>query len=156
MHATGGAWEPVSLHARAPVDLAPSNLEWTLRRGEPLLLAWNSVPADAGTELALNLTIDLHGTTPARLECIFADDGEGEVPADALEALIELGMTGFPAGTLARRSADHAALGAGGCLDFMATSSRLPSVTIEGYTPCNTDRDCPKGMDCNEMLQRCE
>jgi Cys-rich repeat protein len=65
------------------------------------------------------------------------------------------GVTGFPAGDLLRRTADSTPIG-GGCIDLVASSSRFAQVTIEGYTPCRSDGECPEGQTCNEPLERCE
>ena len=110
-----------------------------------------------GTEIVLVLRIDMHGTTPSSLECVFPDTGGGVVSSATLGALVDAGLTGFPAGELRRRTADHADIDNGNCVEFLARSVQVPDlVEIEGYTPCRQDADCPDGQECNEALERCE
>ncbi|MFZ5475986.1 MAG: hypothetical protein ACOZNI_04365 [Myxococcota bacterium] len=151
----GGAYDPVTLHGIAPVDLGTAAVAWTVVEGQPLAVTWDAPAEAVRTEVVVHLRIDQHGLTPSEIECVFADDGAGEVPAEIVDGLIGLGVTGFPAGDLARRTADKAALG-DGCMDLVAQSSRVASVEVAGYTPCRRDEDCPDGETCNEELERCE
>lgn len=151
----GGPSAPVRVNAVAPEALAMEGADWSLSPGADFTVRWTAAAPGARTEVLLQLRIDQHGLTPASLECVFADDGEGTVPADTLDTLIGFGLTGFPAGSLARRTVDHAELGAG-CIELHASSSRLARVEIEGYTPCRRDDECPEGQTCNEALERCE
>lgn len=151
----GGAYDPVTAYGVAPIALTPTTLDWTVVPGEPLALTWDAPPSAVRTQVVFHLKIDQHGITPSNIECIFEDDGAAEVPASTLDDLMALGVTGFPAGDIARRSADTTEIG-GACMDFVAMSSRLGRVEIEGYTPCTRDEECPDGMTCNEALERCE
>ena len=152
----GGAYDPVTAYGVAPVTLVPVTMAWQITPGEPLPIEWDAPTEAVRTELILHLRIDQHGTTPSSIVCIFEDDGAAEVPADALEMLMSAGVTGFPAGDLARRTADATDIGDGGCIDFVATSSHLATIGITGYTPCTRDQECPEGTTCNEDLERCE
>ncbi len=156
VRSTGGAFDPFTLYGVAPVSLVPVSMSWVITEGEPLAVAWDAPTGPVRTEVALTLRIDQHGTTPSSIECVFADDGTGEVPADVIEELMAYGVSGFPAGDLARRTVDNGAVGAGGCVDLTVTSSRLAQVSISGYTPCRQDADCPDGLECNEAMERCE
>ncbi|MDP2315485.1 MAG: hypothetical protein Q8P41_21485 [Pseudomonadota bacterium] len=153
---SGGAYDPVRLYGVAPAALAPVSMDWVINPGQPLAVAWDAPASAVRTELVLNLRIDQHGLTPSSIECVFTDDGAAEVPSDVIEELMGYGVTGFPAGDLTRRTADSSAIGAGGCIDLVASSSRLAHVEIDGYTPCTRDPDCPDGQTCNEALERCE
>ncbi len=156
VRAAGGPERPAfALDAIAPDDLLMSEPLWTVVQGEPLVVTW--APSSGPTEVFLRLRIDQHGTTPSTLECHFADaPGRGEVPAPLLASLVSLGLTGFPAGELVRRTVDQVALEPGACVEFIASSSRVPDIVIEGYTPCRFDAQCPPGQTCNELLERCE
>jgi hypothetical protein len=101
------------------------------------------------------LRIDQHGRTPSNIECRFVDDGEGVISAPLIDELAALGLTGFPAGDLIRRTADSAPIG-DGCVELITSSSRRANVEVEGYTPCRTDAMCPPPLECNELLERCE
>lgn len=151
----GGAYNPFTLHGVAPVDLQATTMDWTITPHSSFSLTWDALPEGARSTVLLHLSIDQHGVTPSSVACNFADDGAGEVPAEVIDALIDLGLTGFPAGDLSRRTTDHADVDAG-CVDMVASSSRLARVTIQGYTPCTRDEDCPANQTCNETLERCE
>lgn len=154
--ASGGDLAAFEMHGFAPDTLTGTAETWTLVPGQPLEVSWTPPTKDVGTEVVLELRIDLHGTTPSGLECVFDDTGSATVSAATLDVLIDAGLTGFPAAELRRRTADHADLDNGTCVDFLARSVQVPQVDIEGYTPCRTDAECPDGQECNEELERCE
>jgi len=156
LDAEGGAERPAfTLDAVAPESLTLDEPLWTILRDQPLVVTWT--PSSGPTEVLLTLRIDQHGTTPSTLECRFPDaPGRGEISADLLSSLVSLGLTGFPAGELVRRTVDRATLDVGACVEFVAASSRVPDIVIEGYTPCRTDAQCPPPQTCNELLERCE
>jgi hypothetical protein len=152
----GGVYGPQTLHGVGIETIAPLDKEWSVGGGADLAVHWQGPTADVSRgEIALSLSIDLHGATPGTLQCAFADDGEATVPAAILQTLIETGVTGFPSGSLTRRTVDHADIAAG-CMDFTVFSSTSVAVDVVGYTPCLTDHDCPNGQECNEELQICE
>lgn len=152
----GGQVAPFEMHGFAPDTLVGVTELWTLAAGTALEITWIPPTADVGTEVVAVLRIDQHGTTPSALECVFPDTGSGVVSAETMDALIAAGLTGFPAGELRRRTADHADLDNGTCVEFLARSVQVPRVEIEGYTPCRTDAECPEGQTCNVELERCE
>ncbi|MEC8422597.1 MAG: hypothetical protein VX000_02405, partial [Myxococcota bacterium] len=152
----GGAHAPFLLHGVAPVEMAIEDSGWKLVPGESLQVSWVPASEGARTEVELGLRIDQHGLTPSTLRCVFADTGSGTVPASVLDALIDVGLTGYPNGLLTRQSIDSTDLSGGGCVELRLQSSKLADVEIEGYTPCRRDEDCPDGQECNEALERCE
>lgn len=152
----GGAHDPFTLHGVTPIEMSLESPDWLLVPGEDLTVTWVPGPAGARTEIALGLRIDQHGLTPSTLRCVFADTGTGTVPASVLDALIDVGLTGYPNGLLTRQTIDSTDLSGGGCVELRLQSSRLAGVEIEGYTPCRRDEDCPDGEECNEVLERCE
>jgi hypothetical protein len=156
LSASGRDVSPFELHGAAPDTLDGVADQWTLAAGTDLEIAWTPPANDVGTEVVAVLRIDQHGTTPSALECVFSDTGSGVVSAQTMDALIDAGLTGFPAGELRRRTADHANLDNGTCVEFLARSVKVPRVEIEGYTPCRTDAECPEGQECNVELERCE
>ncbi len=152
----GGAFQPVTLHAVAPQAFTASDSAWEIVQGDPLVIDWDAPSAEVRSTVHITLNVDLHGVTPALIECSFADDGEGEVPADLLEQFLNLGITGFPEGSFARVTADQAPFAEDACLDFWTRVELSPTLSVDGYTPCTHDDDCPPGMECNEELERCE
>lgn len=152
----GGAYAPIAVYGVGPVGLELTETDWLLVPGEDFTVHWTPAPEGSRGEVVLRLRVDQHGLTPSALECVFADDGEGVVPAETFNALVEFGLTGFPYGDLRRRTVDHAELDDGGCAQLELQSSRLAHVDVEGYTPCRTDQECPEGQSCNTTLERCE
>jgi len=153
---SGGDIAPLEMHGTAPDTLEGGTDLLTLVSGQDLAITWTAPTTDAGTEVVLVLRIDQHGTTPSALECVFADTGAGTVSGATLSTLVDAGLTGFPAGELRRRTADHADLDNGTCVELLARSVHVPRVEITGYTPCRQDAECPEGQECNEELERCE
>ncbi len=151
----GGAYPSVTLSGVAPMPLLPTDPDWVVAQGEDLTVTWDVPAAEVRTEVVLGLRIDQHGLTPSKITCSFPDTGSGTIPAEVLDTLIGFGVTGYPAGDLIRRTADSAPIG-DGCVDFVATSTWLPKVSVAGYTPCDRQEDCPEGETCNVALQRCE
>lgn len=152
----GGAYGPVELHGVGVEALDVAGTSWVLEGGTDLPITW---PPPTGpvvrSEIGVQIAIDQHGVSPSTLQCVFADDGEGTVPGAVLQALEDVGVTGFPNGSLERRTVDHVPVGAG-CMDLRVSAPRTVAVDVVGHTPCVGDADCPKGQDCNEALQRCE
>lgn len=151
----GGVYGPATLYGVGveALDLAPS---WTLESGVDLEILWPAPTASpTRSEVAIELSIDQHGVTPSVLRCVFADDGAGTVPGAVVATLVDVGVTGFPAGSIERRTVDSAPAGPG-CMDLTVRSPRVASVDVVGHTPCVTSNECPEGQHCNEELQTCE
>jgi hypothetical protein len=150
-----GSFDPVTLHAVAVQPLEIPTDDWVVFDDEPLKVYWTPAEGEVRSHVHVKLDIDQHGLTPVNLFCEFEDDGEGEVPASLIAELVEFGVSGFPNATVTRRTTDSVPVGEG-CVDFMATSPQTPTVRVDGYTPCNTDYDCPTGQTCNLAIQLCE
>lgn len=153
LRAEGDSVDSFDLHGIGVAPLTIAEDAWVLEQGQDLTIAWTE--ASGRAHVALALRIDQHGTSPATLFCEFEDDGQGTVPAQMVDDLIDAGVTGFPNGSLTRRTVDNAEVG-GGCIDLTTQSRRVPSVRVSGFTPCNTQADCPSGLTCNTTLQICE
>lgn len=134
-----------------PLVLPPSTL--VLEEGQDLSVNWTASPGRARVEL--RLSIDQHGSSPSTLVCDFEDDGEGLVPAAAINALVVAGVTGFPNGSLSRRTVDQAQTDPG-CVDLVTQSRRNPEVRVAGFIPCTDDDQCPEGLSCNLAIEICE
>ncbi len=113
----------LAVPAVAPLVGAPARLP--VAAGEPLPLQWE--PAGAST-IVFRLALDQHGATQAELECRFPDTGRAEIPADAVDALYGIGLSGFPRASLARIEEDHQD-GAGACVELRARS--LVPIAVE-------------------------
>jgi hypothetical protein len=152
----GGVYGPATLYGVGVEALDMTGVTWTIEDGLDLALSW---PAPTGalvrSEIAVQVSIDQHGVTPSVVRCTFADTGSGVVPAAIVSTLVGAGVTGFPAGSITRRTVDHADVSAG-CLDFTVSAPRTVAVDVVGSTPCVSDRECPDGQSCNLELQICE
>ena len=144
----------IDLHGVGPTPLTSEVEELVVSEGSALTLTWNGDPV-ARTTVGLELSIDQHGASPLRILCEFADDGQGEVPVELVDALLGGGVTGFPNATLTRHTLDRAEH-EGACVDFEVMSPVPVSVRVEGYIPCHDDDDCPPTMDCNTEIELCQ
>jgi hypothetical protein len=152
----GGEYGPATLHGVGVEPLVTGDEEWLVEAGVDLAVHWQPPQAEPSRgSVALSISIDQHGATPAALHCSFEDDGEGVVPAAILQTLVDTGVTGFPSGSLVRWTQDHAVLSAG-CMDLTVSIRAGVDVDVVGYTSCISDADCPDGQACNEELQICE
>lgn len=142
-----------SLHARGVDPLTFPDGDWVLVQGQDLTVTWTaaSVP---GSRIDISMAIDQHGASPLALECSFDDDGEGTVPASIVDAFINSGVSGFPAGLMVRQTSDHATTDAG-CVDFVVSSTRPHGLDVDGFTPCNSTPECPEPQVCDVPNQIC-
>lgn len=145
----------VTLHGVGVSPIVPGEATWALGQGQDLAVTWDVPSGVVRSEVVLNISIDQHGSSPASLRCVFVDDGVGSVPASLLDGLRVAGVSGFPNGSLTRRTADRVDV-PGGCVDLQVTTPRHPDVRVDGVTPCDEASDCPDGLDCNFALEICE
>ncbi len=151
-----GTYGPLQLHGVGVEPLVPTDEEWAVEGGVELVAHWEAPTASVSrSEVLLSVNVDQHGTSPGAVYCTFEDDGEGTVPPSLLQDLVDAGVTGFPTGTLSRRTVDSAALDGGGCMDFTVSTPRSVAVDVIGFTPCVSTADCPDGMECDVEFQVC-
>ncbi|MCP4805706.1 MAG: hypothetical protein GY913_35970 [Proteobacteria bacterium] len=150
-----GVYGPLDLYGFGVEPLAGFAELYTVEAGLDLEVSWTAPAGEVRSEVAMSINIDQHGTSPSTLHCTFEDDGSGTVPGAIIQALIDTGVTGFPSGTIQRRTIDSGTIG-DGCMDFTVTSLQTPDVDVIGFTPCVSTEDCPEGQECNTELQICE
>lgn len=158
LRSTGGFFTALALDGVAPQTFSISDTTWTVNRGQPITARWSAPSGEVETHVELQLLIDQHGNAPASVKCNFADDGEGEVPAAIIDAMLDSGVSGFPSGKLVRQTVDSMTIKAGeltGCADFAARAPRSVKVNVSGFTPCTNDNQCPDGQTCNEPIETC-
>jgi hypothetical protein len=151
----GGGLTPLALFGYGVDALQPGQAEWVLTAGEPLNVSWDAGAAGTPARVLLRLNVDQHGVSPLSLVCDLLDTGQAQIPATLIDALLASGISGFPNGRLARRTADSMAV-AGGCVDLVVSSPRSVDTRVTGSTPCKKPADCPPGETCNLPLQICE
>jgi hypothetical protein len=146
---------PLALYGVGVEALVPESGTWTIEAGQDLTVRWTAPTAAVSrSSVALHISIDQHGASPSSLHCAFEDDGEATVPGAILQALVDVGVTGFPNGSIERRTVDNGSFG-GGCMDFAVTSPRTATIDVVGFTPCITTNECPHGQTCDKEFQIC-
>ncbi|MFT4705261.1 MAG: hypothetical protein ACI81R_002969 [Bradymonadia bacterium] len=156
LQSEGGGFEPFTLYGIGvePISVIEGT-EWLVEEGIDLQLAWAPPVEGNYGEIFISLNIDQHGLSPTTMYCILPDTGSGSVPSAVTDGLIEAGVTGFPSGVVARRTADSTTVG-DGCVDLVALSTKTVAVDVIGFTPCNRMTPCPEGLTCNLPLEICE
>lgn len=156
LRTAGGAFEPVRLHGVGVEPLTMTETEWTLTRDQAFTVHWNGPTAAVRSHVLLALSVDQHGVTPGSISCEFVDDGEGEIPATLVRAMLDAGVTGYPNGRLSRQTVDSVGIGEG-CMDLSVTYPLLADrVNVSGHTPCKQLNDCPPGHPCDLATETCE
>jgi hypothetical protein len=113
-----------------------------LMKGQPLALRWTAQAA-TGTRVHVLLDISQHGTSKGKIECDTADDGMLDVPTKLVDALVDLGISGFPTVLLTRESE-----GKSGNVVLNISAPYRSAVEIPGLTSCTEDSECPMGQKC--------
>lgn len=122
-----------------------------LESGAGLELTWDAAGKTDESQVNVLLTVNAHGGTPAWIECHAEDTGTFTVPAEVVDALVELGLSGFPRVNLIRQSLDAVVVGEG-CVDLSVNSELVLPVSIDGLVSCNNDDECPEGQSCSAFL----
>lgn len=151
----GGAFPALRLHGVGPEPLVSDTLAWVVGEGD-LPLRWAPPTGLGRSRVEARLMVDQHGLSPYTLVCSFEDDGEAAIPAGLIASLLGAGVSGFPSGTLRRRTDDQAELPGGGCADLTVSATQLATVEVDGHTPCDSPDDCPPGQICNIPLETCQ
>ena len=134
------------------VGLVTSTLETAvIETGADLELSWNADGATEHSQMAILLTVDAHGGTSGWITCVADDSGSFTVPADLIQQLIDLGLSGFPSVVLTRQTVDAQAV-ADGCVDLTVGSELKLPVSIDGLISCNNSDECPEGQTCSTSL----
>lgn len=150
LDAAGGESGPFALTTAC---IAPLEATATVKivRGQALMLRWNA-PADSGkSRIAMVMDLSQHGTSKGRIECEVPDTGSYAIVSRLIDALLELGLSGFPYVEVTRESVAPAQKNL--TLDLKAPL-RI-DIEIDGLTSCMDDDDCPAEQTCQADL-KCE
>jgi hypothetical protein len=112
-------------------------------------LRWDA-PAEPGTRVRVTVDISHHGGQKGEIRCESEDDGSLEIPASLNEALIALGVAGYPSLQVTRLSSGAVAL-AQGQVSFSLESPVTRELRIPGVVSCDLvgEQDvCPGGQLC--------
>ncbi len=155
LNSSGGAYPAFSAHGVGLVPLQRDGGMWTIYEDQDLVVTWNDPAEVVRSTVHVRISIDQHGDTPVQLECDFEDTGQATIPASLLTQMINFGVTGIPSAKLTRWTVDSVQV-EDGCLNFAIASTDRPEVDVDGYTPCQSDEECPPGETCNVPMEICE
>lgn len=156
LSASGDFFEPFTLAAWGIPAMETSQTTIAVEREAPVALTWDTENVDPDkSEVFVDFSVNVHGTTTGWIECTVPDTGSFAIPAGLVTQLIELGLSGFPRMKLVRRSIDSTTLSTGDCVEFEVSSSASIELEIEGLTSCNDTTPCPSGQSCTAE-QTCE
>lgn len=150
--AEGGELSPFTLNATGVSPLSSDATKVAVTPGEPVTLTWGATAADRlQNDVAITFTVNAHGVLTGWIECETEDSGSFELPAQLVKQLIDLGLSGFPRASIARRTTDTAPL-PGGCVDLSVSSEITIELEIDGLTSCQKNEDCPAAQSCSAEL----
>ena len=119
--------------------------EVKLESGKPLVVEWTP-PAQAGSKVQVDVNITNHGSHMGKIACDTADNGRLEIAAGLVDALKELGVTGFPTVELTRYNKGTSSKVD---VDLVIEQKVIKELTIPGFTSCAVDEQCPTGQTCD-------
>jgi len=152
LKAAGGSIAPFAIAATGITPLVITHHKPTVVAGMAVEVTWTAAPAAAThVRVAIELNVNQHGTSGARIHCDVADDGAFAIPATLVDKLLGYGTSGFPSIAVTRQSAGTASI-EGGCAALSLTSSAYLEVHIPGLVSCSSDKDCPSGQSCKPEL----
>ncbi|MCP4606806.1 MAG: hypothetical protein GY847_40915 [Proteobacteria bacterium] len=128
LKATGGDHSGFSLYGKGIELLESDNNTWTLAKDQELTITWSKGTVESAVVTA-TVDVDQHGITPASIMCQGPDTGSFNVPVELVDQLLDLGISGFPAATLDRRSIDSVETDLG-CVEFSITSSAAVKAVV--------------------------
>jgi hypothetical protein len=147
LSAAGDVIAPFSISTTGIEVLNVTTASMRLERDVPGVLDWTAGTAQESTKIEIELNIANHGGTPAKVQCLSDDSGHFEIPTSMVNALLDLGFSGFPSVRLTR-AASNVATTDYGCVDFRAQSTTVLTVDIDGLTSCSDNSDCPTDQTC--------
>jgi hypothetical protein len=138
--ATGDHYPAFTIAATGVAPMVLSAESYSLSDGSPLLVEWQAGQNTAArVSIVLNLT--RHGGSAGYLECDAPDSGSLTIPANVLQALVDLGVAGFPQ-LVATRYTQGVAAVPGGRIALNVASVTMPELNVEGLCSCFDSSDC--------------
>jgi hypothetical protein len=127
---TAGRYGELRLNGVGPESLTVLGDDWTVRAGAPLTVSWNAPAAGVRTTVRLELNIDQHGLTPVTVVCELADTGTATVSATIVDGMFDAGSSGFPRGSLTRRTVDSQSVD-DGCIELVVATPRSHTLRVQ-------------------------
>jgi hypothetical protein len=151
LESEGGDYAPLHLVVRG-VEAIDAPLDPVVAEADsPLTVTWVPAAADPAVRIEIEVKVNRHGSTPIFVSCESEDVGTFEIPAEAITAILDAGVTGFPEVKILRRSIASAELEPG-CVDFVSLSEIAVPIEVPGVVSCQDDSDCPDGQTCQGDL----
>jgi hypothetical protein len=150
--ASGDELPGFELDAFGVPDLELPSSVITMTSGSPLDIIWSEKPGN--WKLYFSLNIDQHGSSPATLFCEVPDTGSYQVPAQFVDAILSMGVSGFATAHFYRRTVDSVTLEPG-CVELTVSSYVYGKLDVDGHTACKVDPDCPEGEVCEISINTC-
>ncbi len=145
----GGDFSPIAVTTKGiailEVEAAGSALPISSEAG--LTLKWQPPKSSKDSQIFVELDISHHGGARGKINCQTADDGELEIPQSLIAGLIELGFSGFPTISIARKSSGGANIEAGRIVFEIVSALELP-LSIPGLVSCTDTAECEDGQTC--------
>lgn len=149
--AAGDYYGSFTIETKGVLPLVPGFDSLALAKGKGAKLTWSVPGAEAGTKIDVKLDISHHGGIKGKVECTTADDGELELSATMISALIDLGVAGWPTIVVARKAVGSTTISPGR-VEFIASSEVERAITLEGVVSCTDSSQCPQGQTCQNDL----
>lgn len=155
INSAGGDYAPFELRGWgvSPLELGAAPID--IRRGQPTSLSWQAPSEPGPARLHVELNVNIHGATNSWIECDFPDTGTAQIPAELIDALMGLGLSGDPTLTATRRSATSLDIEPG-CVEMFVLSELSVAVQVEGIVSCDQSSQCPEGQTCLVPERYCE
>lgn len=153
--AAGGSHAPFTLTASCidPLELTGGDVK--LMKGQPLPLKWKAGAANSKVNVHILLDISQHGTSKGNIQCDVPDNGSLSIPATLVDALLALGVSGFPTVLVTRELVGRADSGGPSNVYLKLSAQYRQAVEIPGLVSCNDSAQCPSGQTCQKDL-KCE
>lgn len=156
LSASGGDFAPFTITAVgiAPLDVAVSSL--TVSRTSAIDLTWTAAKSAVGSTVNVNINLSHHGGSKGYLEChTVPDAGSLTIAAALVSQLIDLGVAGFPTLRITRESVGYTQL-AIGRIALVISSEFARTISVEGFSSCESDADCIANQTCHAESKLCE
>jgi hypothetical protein len=122
-----------------------------LAAGAPLALTWTAPTTPAASTIHVALDISHHGGSKGKIECDTTDTGALSVASALVDALLGLGIAGFPTIIVTRVATGHAAV-ATGHVDLVVASQVEAAIGVPGVQSCTGDDQCTAPATCQDDL----
>jgi hypothetical protein len=164
--AAGGDYEHFEISAKGIAPLTLANEPYHLARDPssndpnrylPLTIKWTPADLDAGitTKVEVELNIARHAGSIALLICEVEDNGELVISSGLISQLLTVGTIGGNPELNVTRSLTESTAITPGKVELVVQSNIERFITMEGYTSCTVNTDCPTGQVCNGAKWLC-